>query len=170
MLKLLKMYITLHFSLYYTKEKMKCHSNLTFSGGITWITDNVFAICGRMQIRRRLRLQNTLVLLRPCTPVTSVEPMRCPSVIWLLCASTIRSLQTISSDLPTVKPLCLLTLPDENNKSVTVFLFEEVCYGFVIFFRITVRAICRIMSNFFLAKQPMNNCNFIISLYKTGGG
>ena len=25
------------------------------------------------------------------------------------------------------------TLPDENNKSVTVFLFEDVCYGFVIF-------------------------------------
>ena len=135
MLKLLKMYITLHFSLYYTKEKMKCHSNLTFSGGITWITDNVFAICGRMQIRRRLRLQNTLVLLRPCTLVMNVEPMRCRSVIWLLCASTIRSLQTISSDLPTEKSLCPLTLPEKNNKSVTDILKRKNSYGFVIFVR-----------------------------------
>lgn len=59
MLELPKMYITLHFYLYYTKDKMKCRSNLTFSGGFTWITNNVFAICGRMQIRHRLRLQNT---------------------------------------------------------------------------------------------------------------
>ena len=164
------MYITLHFSLYYTKEKMKCHSNLTFSGGITWITDNVFAICGRMQIRRRLRLQNTLVLLRPCTLVMNVEPMRCRSVIWLLCASTIRSLQTISSDLPTEKSLCPLTLPEKNNKSVTVFLFWgcllRICYFLGLLFWLFVES-CR---TFFLAKQPMNNCNFIISLRKTGRG
>lgn len=123
MINLHKMYTTLHFYTYYTKDKMKCHFRLTFSGGVAWITDNVFAICGRMQIRRRLRLQNTLVLLRPCTPVMSVEPMKCRSVIWLLCASTIRSLRTISSDLPTGKSLCPLTLPDKNNKSVTFFLF-----------------------------------------------
>lgn len=133
MLELPKMYITLHLYLYYTKDKMKCRSNPAFSGEFTWITNNVFAICGRMQIRRRLRLQNTLVLLRLCTPVMNVGLMRCPSAIWLLCASTIRSLQTISSDLPIIKSLCLLTLPDENNKSVIVFLFEDVCYGFVIF-------------------------------------
>ena len=140
------MYITLHFSLYYTKEKMKCHSNLTFSGGITWITDNVFAICGRMQIRRRLRLQNTLVLLRPCTLVMNVEPMRCRSVIWLLCASTIRSLQTISSDLPTAKSHCPLTLPEKNNKSVTVFLFWgcllRICYFLGLLFWLFVES-CR---------------------------
>ena len=65
MLKLSEIYITLHFYLYYTKDKMKCRSNLTFSGGFTWITNNVFAICGKMQIRHKLKLQNTLVLLRP---------------------------------------------------------------------------------------------------------
>lgn len=123
MLNLHKMYFLLHFYTYYTKDKMKCHFELTFSGGVAWITDNVFATCGRMQIRRRLRSQNTLVLLRPCTPAMSEVPMRCRSVIWLPCASTIRSLRTISSDLPTEKSLCPLTLPDENNKSVTAFLF-----------------------------------------------
>ena len=121
MLELPKMYITLHFYLYYTKDKMKCRSNLTFSGGFTWITNNVFAICGRMQIRRRLRLRNTWVLLRPCTPVMSAEPMRCQSVIWLLYASIIRSLQIISSDLRIGKFLCPLTLPAGNNKLAVFF-------------------------------------------------
>lgn len=63
MLELPKMYITLHLYLYYTKDKMKCRSNPAFSGEFTWITNNVFAICGRMQIRRRLRLRNIWVLL-----------------------------------------------------------------------------------------------------------
>ena len=122
MINLHKMYFLLHFYIYYTKDKMRCHFSLTFSGGVAWITNSVFATYGRMQIRRRLRLQNTLVLPRPCTPVTSVAQMKCPSVTWSLCASTIRSLPTISSDLPTEKSLCLLTLPEKNNKSVTVFL------------------------------------------------